>query len=248
MFLNQVIAQELGIKSQGTAALTKLHRSLEVASLVNGLTKTYTPLAEEGVQYPGESTPVQIKALSALAEVATVQSRMWNIEATKDTGNREAVADLIVDGELLIPDAPVSWLIYMEKQLDDVHTVVAKLITLDPAERWTWDANEEQWVAASPKRTMKTAKTPRNHVKAEATIQHPAQVEMYYEDVPVGTWTTTQFSGAVSAAQKRQLIGRVETLQRAIKVARAAANMTEVELVDVGTPLFAYLLEGLTEA
>jgi hypothetical protein len=34
-------------------------------------------------------------------------------------------------------------------------------------------------------------------VKAEATEKHPAQVEVYHEDVVVGQWKTVKFSGAL---------------------------------------------------
>ena len=44
-----------------------------------------------------------------------------------------------------------------------------------------------------PVRTIRTKKVPRNHVKAEATENHPAQAEVYYEDLPVAYWTTEPF-------------------------------------------------------
>lgn len=69
-------------------------------------------------------------------------------------------------------------------------------------------------------RTVRTKKVPRNHVKAEATDKHPAQVDVYYEDVPVGYWTTVKFSGALPARRVNELLDRVEKLQQAVKFAR----------------------------
>ncbi len=63
-----------------------------------------------------------------------------------------------------------------------------KLPVHDPAENWTHDPSSATW-RTDPVKTIKTKKIPRNHVKAEATDRHPAQVEVYYKDIPVGYWT-----------------------------------------------------------
>jgi hypothetical protein len=83
---------------------------------------------------------------------------------------------------------------------------------------------------------------PRNHVKAEATDKHPAQVEVYFEDVTVGTWTTTKFSGALPATRVHELEARVEKLAHAVKFAREEANGFEVSDRRVGEAVFGYLL------
>ena len=89
---------------------------------------------------------------------------------------------------------------------------------------------------------MKTKKVPRNHVKAEATKEHPAQVEVYHEDVVVGHWRTVRFSGALPARRVNELTDRVERLQRAVKFAREEANLREVEQQEVGAKVFEFLL------
>jgi hypothetical protein len=89
--------------------------------------------------------------------------------------------------------------------------------------------------------TIKTKKIPRNHVKAEATDKHPAQVEVYYEDVVVGTWRTIKFSGALPASRVNELLNRVEKLQEAVKFAREEANNMEVTEQKVGAKVFQYL-------
>ena len=87
-----------------------------------------------------------------------------------------------MDGSTLLRDVPVSYLLFLEKQLVDLHTFVKKLPVLDAAESWTIDPSADCWRTEAV-RTMRTKKVPRNHVKAEATEKHPAQVEVYYEDV-----------------------------------------------------------------
>ena len=82
---------------------------------------------------------------------------------------------------------------------------------------------------------------PRNHVKAEATDKHPAQVEVYYEDVTVGYWRTVKFSGALPGQRVNELLERVEKLQQAVKFAREEANNTEASDQKVGEKLLSYL-------
>ena len=64
---------------------------------------------------------------------------------------------------------------------------------IDAAEAWSFNDSADCW-STEPVRTLRTKKVPRNHVKAEATEKHPAQVEMYFEDVLVGNWTTVKYS------------------------------------------------------
>jgi hypothetical protein len=135
---------------------------------------------------------------------------------------------------------PVAYLLFLEKQLVDLNTFVRKLPVLDASEAWTQDPSTDDW-KTEPVRTLRTKKVPRNHVKAEATEKHPAQVEVYYEDVPVGYWTTVKFSGALPARRVNELLERIERLQQAVKFAREEANAAEVTDQRAGDPVFGYL-------
>jgi hypothetical protein len=151
-----------------------------------------------------------------------------------------------VEGEVLLPAVPATYLLFLEKQLTDMHTFVGKLPVLDASESWTFDQASDSW-ATDPVQTTKTKKIPRNHVKAEATEKHPAQVEVYYEDVVVGHWRTMKFSGALPASRIKELLERVDKLQQAVKFAREEANNSEVTDQQIGDKVFGYLL-GTTTA
>ncbi|OIV38425.1 hypothetical protein BIV57_05910 [Mangrovactinospora gilvigrisea] len=239
--LNQIIAVEKGVKASSFRELTDAHHALQKPALLAGLSRTYQPKDEDGEELPAESTRVQVRAEEVLKETAAVLTRLFDVTATKDWANREAVADVVVDGAPLLRDVPVSYLLFLEKQLTDLHTFVRKLPVLDAAEAWTQDPSSDAF-RTEPVRTVRTRKVPRNHVKAEATEHHPAQVEMYFEDVPVGTWTTVKFSGALPARRVNELTDRVERLQEAVKFAREEANSRDVEDRHTGRPLFEWLL------
>ncbi|KAB2341117.1 DUF7873 family protein [Actinomadura rudentiformis] len=238
--LNQIIAVEKGVKSKSFQDLTEAHHSVQKAPLLSGISRTYQPKDEEGEQLPAESTRVQVKVDDVLRDMSTSLTRLFDVTATKDWANCVARADVTVDGTTLVRDAPVTYLLFLEKQLKDLQTFVRKLPVLDAAEAWTHDASTDVW-RTEPVRTVKTKKVPRNHVKAEATEKHPAQVEVYYEDVPVGYWTTVKFSGALPAKRVNELLERLEKLQNAVKFAREEANGTEVTDQRVGEAVFSYL-------
>ena len=238
--LNQIIAVEKGVKSRSFQELTEAHQMLQKPALLAGISRTYRPKDEEGEQLPPESTRVQIKAEEVLRQTAEILTRLFDVTATKDWTNCTARADVVLDGQVLLKDVPVSYLLFLEKQLVDLHTFVKKLPTLDASETWVFDQSADCW-ATEPVQTVKTKKIPRNHVKAEATDKHPAQVEVYYEDVTVGYWRTIKFSGALPARRVNELLNRVEKLQQAVKFAREEANNAEAKDQKVGEKIFQYL-------
>src|SRR5579885_537167 len=228
--LNQIIAVEKGVKSQ----------SFQKPALLSGIARTYRPKDEEGEQLPPESTRVQLKAEEVIRQTTASLTRLFDVTATKDWANCKAKANIVVDGKTLLADVPATYLLFLEKQLVDLHTFVKKLPVLDASESWTFDSSADCW-ATEPVQTLRTKKVPRNHVKAEATEKHPAQVEVYYEDVTVGYWRTVKFSGALPAQRVNELLERVEKLQEAVKFAREEANNLEVEEIKVGEKFFKYL-------
>ena len=238
--LNQIIAVEKGVKSRSFQELTEAHHQLQKPTLLSGISRTYRPKDEEGEQLPPESTRVQIKAQDIIRRTSEILTELFDVTAIKDWANCKARASVVVDGQTLIADVPITYLLFLEKQLTDIHTFVKKLPVLDASETWTFDPSADAY-ATDPVQTLRTKKIPRNHVKAEATDKHPAQVEVYYEDVTVGYWRTIKFSGALPAQQVNEILERVERLQQAIKFAREEANSAETEEQKVGEKLFQYI-------
>ncbi|MDT5043455.1 MAG: hypothetical protein QOE51_4440 [Actinoplanes sp.] len=238
--LNQIIAVEKGVKSKSFADLTDAHQAVQKSAPLAGISRVYQPKDEEGEQLPPESTRVQLKTEDILREVAETLTRLFDVTATKDWSNLTARADVTVDELTIARDVPVTYLLFLEKQLTDLHTFVKKLPVLDAAESWVRDDSTDSW-KTEPVRTIRTKKVPRNHVKAEATEKHPAQVDVYYEDVAVGYWTTVKFSGALPAKRVNDLLDRVLKLQTAVKFAREEANSVDVLDQKVGATVFGYL-------
>jgi hypothetical protein len=137
---------------------------------------------------------------------------------------------------------PVTYLLFLEKKLTDVHTFVSKLPRLDPAERWSFEAGTQQYFSQEVE-TVRTQRKEMPIVLYDATDKHPAQTQMISQDVPVGRWKTTKFSGALPPAEIDALLGKINKLRDAVKVARQEANSKEVEQKQIGAQVFDFLLK-----
>ncbi len=239
--LNQIIAVEKGTKAKAEKALTEAHHGLKKTDLLTGISRQYKPIADDGEQLPSENKRVQVIAEDVVVQSGSFLTELFDITATKDFANCSARADVMVDGKVVVANAPVTYLLWLEKRLTLYHEFIKELPRLPDADAWKVDAQSGNWIT-DEERTHRTKKIPRAFVKAEATDKHPAQVEVVHEDVIVGYWHTVKRSGAMPASRIRQILERVEKLQAAVKTAREAANMADAPKVETGAKIFGYLL------
>lgn len=236
--LNQIIAIGKGVKGDAEKAFTQAYKDAQTYPRLSGLVRTYKPTDDEGDKLPSEGTRLQLRADEIIHDVSTALTRWFDVELTNAVGNQNARADVVLPG-LALSNLPVSFLLSMEKKLVDLHTFVLKLPVLPADEEWEWSEAHNAYTTSAE--TTRSKKVPRNHVKAEATEKHQAQVEVFTEDVIVGRWTTTKLSGALPQTRVNQLLARVTALQEAVKIARETANSTEVDDQHVGVRIFDYL-------
>lgn len=241
MKLNQVIAIEKNKRTEAQRKLTDAYQMAKKQQPFLGQTRTYQPLDDEGETLPQETALPALTVDQLLTSLRHELADALNVVATKEIGNRFAVADVIVEGKIVMEEVPVTYLLYLEKFLVDMRTFIGNLPTLDPSERWAYDEASGHYVSA-PVTTNRTKKMPRTLIKYEATDKHPAQTEVYFEDVTIGHWLTTKFSGALPAPDAAALLAKIALLQDAVKIAREAANNIEVELSAKGTSLLNWLL------
>jgi hypothetical protein len=239
--IHVVAAIARDVKTRVHAAITKLHHESQKDDLYAGLARTYRPKDAEGDQLPSESTLRQLDAEDVLAEARRLWTEAWDVEATLVRSSADARGTVVVDGETIVSDLPATYLLYLQKQLEDVYTFVSKLPVLNPAETWSWDGARGCWVTA-PTETVRTKKTPKEHVLYHATKEHPAQVQPYNVDVVEGFWTLVKFSGALPIERKRELLLRVTRLRDAVKVARERANEGPVVDLKPADALLTYVL------
>lgn len=238
---NQIIAIEKSVKARAHAEASELYKVIQKPELFNGFAKTYQSKNEEGDKLPEENKRVQYEVRDVLRRYERSSTDLLNTTARKDWTNTKATADVTLDEKVIIANAPVSYLLFLEKQLVDMHTFLLKLPTLDEGETWVRDADSGLNKTAVVQ-THRTKKVQRPLVLFPATPEHPAQTQLVTEDIVDGYWSTMKLSGAIAKTQVQTMVERVEKLMKAVKEAREAANMTdEVESPDVGAALFNYV-------
>lgn len=242
--LNQVVAAAAGKKKAFTESTTECYHQIQKASLFDGIEKTYTPKDEmNGDKLPPESKKVQAKVANMISTVTKVMVDMVDVCATQDWANCTAKSDIKINDETLVADVPVTHLLWLNHQLDNLETFITKLPTLDPSENWEQDSSQDLY-ATKPKETERTKKTTKFVEVVKATEEHPAQVKEVTDDQIVGTWSTIKYSGAVSTKDKNKMLEKVRTLHEAVLKAREEANMKEIESVKIGKKLLDFVFSN----
>lgn len=243
--LHQILAIETGIRQQSQKDLTQAHHGLKKAELLTGTFREYQSLKDDGVKLPSERKSLSVRVPDVIAQTKEILRKSFDIVAVRDWANCGARSDVTLpDGTVILKNAPAPYLLWLEKQLADLHTFVCGLPTLPADMEWEWDANQNCYKNRYEVRTAKTEKVQEPLVLYPATPEHPAQTQMITRDVIAGYWTTTTYSGALPLPKVKELKERAETLLQAVKVARERANQAECEDLKVGAPLLNYIFDG----
>ena len=242
MKLNQVIAIEKGVKGRAYSELTELNKVCQKPELFHGFSKQYEKKDDAGESLPPEAKKVQFKVEEILKKVSASMTELFDVCASKDWANMSAKANVQVDGETIIEAVPVTYLLFLEKQLTDLRTFVSNLPELEEAENWRLDEASALYKTA-PISTHRTKKVQTPIVLYNATKEHPAQTQMITDDVIAGYWKTEKHSGALPKARKKTIAEKVEALIKAVKFAREEANGTDADNKMVGQKVFGYLLK-----
>ena len=243
--LGQIIAIEKGAKSKFCSVTSELYKLMQKNDLFVGLQKKYRPLNESDTEtLPEDKKKVQLTVPEVLKKTKDECINYFNITARKDWSNSRAFADIEVDGQKIIENAPMPFILFLEKQLVDLRTMVEKLPLLDEAEDWSKDENTNLFKTGTVS-THRTKKVSKVVVLYPATEQHPAQTSLVNEDVIAGYWDTVKHSGAIPKPQREAMVARIDALLQAVKIAREQANSTEeLATSNVGSAIFNYLNWG----
>lgn len=238
--LNQIVAVEKGVKAKTTAVMTEFYRVLDKSPLWAGRIRSYVPKDDDGDKFPGERQLVQAKAADVIAQLSDQLTRLFDLVYTHEVANGMATADVVVDEAVVLEDAPVTYLLFLDRQLELLLTFAQKLPVLDPEQTWSYDPFKGCYVSDEVK-TLKTKKVNTPIVMYEATDKHPAQVVMGSEDVVTGTWTQVNLSGGLPYDEVAAIVRRVEKLRTAVKYARETANNADVTDYRVADSVLGYV-------
>jgi hypothetical protein len=243
--LCEIIALVTGRKTESQKKLTDLHQLTQKVALFSGAHKTYHPRDEKDTEVlPDERVEIQLRVGDVVHEATKTLTNLYDLVVTQDTGNTKAFSDVVLsDGTAILKDVPVTSLLYLEKQLEDLKKFYGTLPILDAAKQWTKDEANRFHRSETTKTRTKRNKIP--IVLYPATEQHPAQTQLIEEEKIVGDYRTVEMSGAITASQKALLLERTSALKDAVVLAREKANQTTVEQRKAGDFIFKYLHGGI---
>lgn len=243
--LSQVLALHAGAKNRYDTLVKEFNKAAQKGALFNGVRKTFRPIEDGGIKFPDERQEVQMTVEDKLSEITDSLVEILDITAVRDYGNCEAKADVIVGEQTILTDVPSTYLLWLNKKLEDMGTLIGNLPSLDPAENWIGKqgniskAKEVETVRMSKEQTIVQAAPP--------TEAHKEQYEVLTKDIPIGHWTTTRLSGAMEAGRKQKIARRVRQLHDAVKVALQEANSSRVIDQNIGSKVSNFLFGSESE-
>lgn len=198
-----------------------------------------------------EHQEIQTTTNAKLKYMQGAIGKHWDCILQKEATNQDARADIVVGKTVIAKDVPVGALLAFERELKEYRTVLDTIHTLPPNRKWVLD---ETLVSADgskgvyrddfKEKKLKTVQTIQHKVLVEATKEHPAQVEKWKENEPVGEFTEEKFSGKITPAEKSVMLAKVSALISAVKKARMRANKTPVVKGAVSKTFFKFIHGG----
>ena len=240
--LYEVLAVEQDRKQKANVELGRARKTFtSQAETFDGLTKRYVPLEENAERIPDEHKEMVMTVEEALSLTLDTFANGAHATLQKEETNAsgKATAELKV-GAKSFGHFAATTLLALEGQLSKLRELYQSLPVLDPARKWNMDPQLGYYVT-EPEVKFRSIKRPKVVVKYEATKEHPAQTELLNLDIQVGRYETVYTSGKLSRTRKQELLGRVDELLEAARVARAKANTAEVVKTKVVNDLLDYI-------
>jgi len=172
----------------------------------------------------------------------------WDCLLQKESTNQNAKADVVIGKTVIAKDVPAGALVAFERELKEYRALLETIKTLAPNKKWVKD---NDLIAADGSKgiyrddfkdkKLKTIQTIQHKVLVPPTEKHPAQLEKWKENVPVGEFTEERFSSKITPAEKSKLLAKVSALISAVKKARMRANKETVVKTAVSKSFFSFI-------
>lgn len=216
-------------------------------SIFSGMTKSHSVFEEthQHLAQATENVEVQSTVTEQLDFASAEISRYWDVIIQKEEANQRAKADIIINGNVLASNVPAIVLLGMEKKLKSLLGMYNAIPTLDAAKAWESAPEQNKPGIYRTKHDTETQQSVTIKEWKEispATPHHPAQLKEVSTIIPIGKYTRSDFSGAITSFEKAEMLQRLTALIRAVKSARQRANGVEIDnSITIGKNLFDYI-------
>lgn len=249
--LHELLATEKNFNSQVNKLQLETLQKFDKEHFFKGYIKTLKMLKDSPNNAELELAGSEKKELvttvkQTLGYLLSFWIKSEDLQATKNVTNQNAVADVEINGQVLLTNLPVDELMGLEARLVELRKVLEKMPTLDASRSWTPSlVSDGAWEATTVDVTVKTEKVVTPVVLYEATKEHPAQVKEVSKDEVVGTFNMKYFSGAATSLEKAQCLERLDVLLVEIKRARMRANTVALQNATVGKSVVDFIMSGI---
>lgn len=248
--LHELLAVETNYQNQASKTRAELEKTFkDKRHLFEEKLVTFKPNGEGATPVVENQSNIQSTIKDEIDWITKILTKAYDASHQIDVANTMAKADLVTeDGHTLLTAVPATSLLRIEHRLGELRELVVAVPTLDPAKGFTVDvARGKNIFRAREINTFRTRKEFKFTVMVPPTKEHPAQIEKYHVDEPIGTIQGQEWSALITPATKADVLDRVDILLRAVKKARARANEQEVEVKDqkIGEKLLGYIFKPL---
>lgn len=219
--LHQILALRDAHNQVAHRDLTEAYHKVQHRDQIIGNSQTYEPREGE-IPEPDKHTPVRVNALETLEGMGPVLARLINLNGMRDVANCKARADVVVDGGVLIKDAPTTFLLWLSHEVDNIIAQIIKTPVRSTTE--IWEPISRGLYATAIVESPRTQNRPKYNIAAQATDRHAAQVDIIQVPTQIGTVRSRRFSGALTPEQHRLLLAQARKWQEAVTDARLRAN------------------------
>ena len=204
---------------------------------------SFHTLLESEPELQPEVTQMAFKVDEELDKIAEIFGGYMDVTVQKEVTNTTAFGDVVVGDVKFLEGLSATALLNLEGRLEELRKVYEAIPVLDSTEKWAYDGGRGYYVSER-RQSYRTKKTLRNHVKAAATKEHPAQVDVYTEDIPAYRVEKEFESGMLPPREKTLMLERLDKLALVVKQARQRANTVIIKPVKVAKKIFDYINNG----
>ena len=242
--LHEILAVEGDLDGTFKKLQDETKKIFSKPSMFIGMHKSCRMFDAEDTAPPDEFQEMVTTVQDKLDYLAEAGVKYYNAVYQKDATNTVASADITLpDGTVLLASMPATFLLGLENKLKKLREVYEAIPTLQQGQAWEIREDLGKYIFGTihPELKLKTAKKFKYQVLYEATDKHPAQIERWEEQVPVGEFKMDVTTGMVTPARKSELIGRLDVLIQATKKARQRANSEKLNTTKVASTIFNYI-------
>lgn len=242
--LHEALAVEKNHETASKKLMAESIKTLGKENLFNGQVKKLSHFDSEN-EHLNSTAGMRLESTvdENINYILPIIADHWDVVLQKDSTNQKAKSDIVINGNIIAANVPVTFLLGLEAKLAELRKVYSAAHTLPPGRDWTPDADAGEGVykTATPDVTFREGKVQEFRVVYDATPEHPAQVVEVATTKKIGKYETSYQCGLWSPAEKAKRLKKLDQLLTTVKKARQRANSEEVVSASIAESLFAFI-------